>query len=119
MKKFLGLLLVSLAAFASAADLKPQKNIAAGRITMENGQPITAEVDDYVLSIYGVSEAGEKVRYSPAVRNGKQKLVPGQYAFNAPKMKGRFGEYVFLLPLVPVGKLWNKDQDAEEGIVQD
>lgn len=121
MKCLSGLVLVSLVSLVSAADLQPQKNIAAGRITLEGGKPITADVDDYLISIHGVSEAGEKVRYSPAVKSGayKQKLVAGQYKFNPAKIKVRFGETVFTLPLAPVGKRWNKDQDAEEGIVQD
>lgn len=118
--KLLAAAFLSLIAAASAAELKPQKNIAAGNITLEGGKPIQADVEDYLISLYGVSEAGEKVRYSPAVKNGayRQKLVPGQYAFHAAKMKVKFGETVFLLPLEPVGKLWNKNQDAEEGIVQ-
>ncbi|WP_438480523.1 hypothetical protein [Oleiharenicola lentus] len=121
MKTLLGLLFVSLVCLAPAAELKPQKNIAAGRITHDNGQPITVDVDDYLLSIYGVSEAGERLSYSPAVKNGafKQKLAPGHYAFNPAKIKVRFGDAVFTLPLRPVGKLWNKNQDAEDGIVQD
>lgn len=121
MKKLLGLVLVSLLGVLNAADLKPQKNVAAGRITFEGGQPIMADVDDYLISIYGVSEAGEKVGYSPAVKNGayKQKLVPGQYAFSPANIKVKLGETLFTLPLEPVGKLWNKSQDAEDGIVQD
>jgi hypothetical protein len=68
-----------------------------------------------------VSEAGEKVRYTPVVKNGayQQKLVAGQYAFNTAKIKMKFGETVFVYDLEPVGKNWNKNQDAEEGIVQD
>jgi len=115
-----GVFLSVVATVTPAAEIKPQKNIAAGRVTLEGGKPIEAEVEDYLISIHGVSEAGEKVRYSPAVKNGayRQKLVPGQYAFNAAKIKMKFGETVFTLPLEPVGKLWNKNQDAEEGIVQ-
>lgn len=124
MKNLPGLVLaslISLAVVASAADLKPQKNIAAGRITMADGQPLSGDIDDIQIGIRGVSEAGQRVSYAPAVKNGayKQKLVPGQFAFDPARIKVRFGETVFTLPLVPVGKLWNKDQDAEEGIVQD
>lgn len=121
MKTLLALLLLSAVSLASAAELTPQKNIAAGRVTLADGQPIKADVDDYVINIYGVSEAGERLSFSPAVKKGayRQKLAPGQYAFNPAKIKVRFGELLFTLPLDPVGKLWNKNQDAEDGIVQD
>jgi len=121
MKTLLAFVLLSAASLVSAADLKPQKNIAAGRVTLADGKPIEADVDDYAISIYGVSEAGEKVHYSPIVKNGayRQKLVPGQYSFNQGKIKVNFEGTVFTLPLEPVGKLWSKNQDAEEGIVQD
>lgn len=121
MKKLLGLVLLSLVSLATAADIAPQKNIAAGRVTLEGGKPLTGNIEDISIRIYGVSEAGEKVRYSPPVKNGayKQKLAPGQYAFDPAKIQVRFGDTVFTLPLAPVGKLWNKQQDAEEGIVQD
>lgn len=106
---------------AFAAEITPQKNIAAGRVTLVDGKPIEADVDDYQLEIHGVSEAGERLSYAPVVRNGsyKQKLAPGQYAFDPARIKVRFGETVYTLPLEPVGKFWNKNQDAEEGIVQD
>lgn len=105
----------------AAAELKPQKNLAVGRVTFEDGKPITGEIDDVLITIYGISEGGEKVRYSPVVKNGayKQKLVPGQYAFNVGKIKVKFGETLFIFDLVPVGKNWNKNQDADDGIVQD
>lgn len=121
MKKLLGLVFVSLLGLLNAADLTPQKNVAAGRITLADGKPITGEVDDYQLRIYGVSEAGEKVSYNPVVKNGayKQKLVPGGYTFGFANIKVQLDGTVFTLPLVPVGKFWNKSQDAEEGIVQD
>lgn len=121
MKILLSLLLASLVSVATAAELKPQKNLAAGRVTFADGKPITGDIDDYQINIYGVSEAGEKVSYSPIVKNGayKQKLVPGQYSFSKGKIKVRLGDTVFTLPLEPVGKLWNKNQDAEDGIVQD
>jgi hypothetical protein len=121
MKIPLGALIACLVSVASAAEIQPVKNIAAGRVTLVGGQPITGDVDDYQISISGVSAAGEKVSYTPAVKNGayKQKIVPGQYSFNSAKIKVRFGDTVFTLPLEPVGKLWNKAQDAEDGIMQD
>ncbi len=106
---------------AAGAPEQPRKNYAIGRVTLEDGQAIAGDVDDIILDIYGVSEAGEKVQYTPAVKNGayKQKLVPGQFAFNLGKIKVKFGEKVFTFSLTPVGKNWNKNQDAEDGIVQD
>ena len=94
---------------------------AAGKVTFEDGSPITGDVQDYVISISGVSEAGEKVGYTPIVKNGayKQKLVPGQFRFSPSKIKVKFGETVFTLDLVPVGPNWDKNQDAADGIVQD
>jgi hypothetical protein len=117
----LGLVLLSLVSVASAADLKPQKNIATGRVTFADGKPITGDIDDIQIRIYGVSEAGEKVSYSPVVKNGiyKQKLVPGQYAFGTARIEVNLDGTLYKLPLEPVGKLWNKNQDAEDGIVQD
>lgn len=106
---------------ALAAEQKPQSRYAIGRVTFEGGKPITGDVDDYIISIHGVSEAGEKVSYTPIVKNGayKQKLVPGQFRFGSSKIKVRFGEQVYVCDLVPVGRNWNKNQDAADGIVQD
>lgn len=55
------------------------------------------------------------------MKNGayKQKLVPGQYRFGPGKIKVRFGGTVYAMDLVPVGRDWNKNQDADDGIVQD
>jgi hypothetical protein len=121
MKTLLCLLLSSILSVVYAADIEPKKNIAAGRVTFADGKPITGDIDDYTIPINGVSEAGEKVSYSPIIKNGayKQKLVPGQYRFSTAKIKVTHGDTVYTLPLEPVGKLWNKNQDAEDGIVQD
>ncbi len=96
-------------------------NYAVGKVTFEDGKPLTGDIKDITVSIGGVSEAGEKVQYSPIVKNGqfKQKLVPGQYYFNRSAVTVRFQEYEFTLDLVPVGPNWNKNQDAADGIVQD
>jgi len=98
-----------------------QAGFAVGRVTLEGGAAITGDIQDYQISIYGVSEAGEKISYSPIIKNGvyKQKLVPGQYGFEPSKIKVRFGQTDYRLPLVPVGNNWNKNQDAADGIVQD
>ncbi|MEO5957840.1 MAG: hypothetical protein ABIZ49_12055, partial [Opitutaceae bacterium] len=117
------LLLVAIAACSSsfAADQKPQARYAIGRVTFEDGKPITGDVQDIQLSIDGVSERGEKVGYSPIVKNGayRQKLVDGQFRFERGRIKVKFGETVFTFDLVPVGPNWSKNQDADDGIVQD
>jgi len=76
---------------------------------------------DITIDIGGVSEAGEKIQYSPIVKNGqyKQKLVPGQFYFGRSTVTLRFEGKEYMLKLVPVGPNWNKNQDAAEGIVQD
>lgn len=127
--KIIATLLYSLALVLSAsghsalsADLAPKPGYAIGRVSFEGGQPITGDIQDYSLSITGISEAGVNVSYSPIVKNGsyKQKLVPGQYRFNQlSSIKVKFGDKEYSLPLVPVGKHWNKSQDAADGIVQD
>jgi hypothetical protein len=105
---------------AGNAEQKPQARYATGKVTFEDGSPITGDVQDISVSISGVSEAGEKVNYTPIVKNGvyKQKLVAGQYRFSRGKIKVKFGETDFSFDLVPVGPNWNKNQDADDGIVQ-
>ncbi|HEX2853104.1 MAG TPA: hypothetical protein VHO24_07695, partial [Opitutaceae bacterium] len=80
-------------AAAGNSAQKPQARYATGKITFEDGSPITGEVEDYLFSIDGVSEAGEKVSYVPVVKNGayKQKLVAGQFRFSRAKIKVKFG----------------------------
>ncbi|MBL9190222.1 MAG: hypothetical protein JNK23_22260 [Opitutaceae bacterium] len=114
-------LLFSTATGSPAAEMKPLPRHAIGRVTFEGGKPITGDVQDYHISIEGVSEAGEKISYSPIVKNGayKQRLVPGDYRFGRARIMVKFGETVYTLELVPVGPNWNKSQDAAEGIVQD
>lgn len=109
------------AADGGVASPAASANYAVGKITFPDGKPITGEVLDYQLSISGVSEAAERVSYSPAVTNGtyKQKLAGGQYVFNPAKIKVRYGQADFVLPLEPVGANWNKNRDAADGITQD
>jgi hypothetical protein len=104
-----------------AAEQKPQARYAIGRVTFEDGKPITGDVQDIGISIDGISEAGEKVSYSPIVKNGayRQRLVAGQFRFGRGRIKVKFGEIVYTLDLVPVGPNWNKNQNADDGIVQD
>lgn len=103
------------------SEQDPKGGYALGKVTFEDGSPITGDVRDYMISISGISEAGEKVGYTPIVKDGTymQKLVPGQFRFNAGKIKVRFAEADFMLDLVPVGPNWDKNQDSADGIVQD
>lgn len=108
-------------ALAAAPEPAPRAGYAIGRVTMEDGSPLSGDIQDVTVNINGVSEAGEKVHYSPAVKNGayKQKLVKGQFSFGRSTVKVKFGEHSYTFVLVPKGSLWNKSQDAEDGLVQD
>lgn len=104
------------------APVQAQANYIAGRVTMGDGTPLRGEIKDIALSIYGVSEAAEKVNYSPAVKPDgtyKQKVAGGQYAFNVGRITVMYDGAEYQFPLEPVGSNWNKNRDAAEGIVQD
>lgn len=113
--------LASVGSVGSAAERPAQSHYAIGRVSFEDGKPITGDVEDYSITISGISEAGANISYTPIVKNGayKQKLVPGQFRFGPSRIKVKFGETVYSLDLVPVGPNWNKSQDAADGIVQD
>ena len=104
-----------------AAEQKPLARYAIGRVTFEDGKPITGDIQDFNITISGVSEAGEKVFYTPIVKNGayRQRLVPGQFRSGPGTIKVKSGGMVFALELVPVGTNWDKSQDSADGIVQD
>ena len=105
----------------SAAPVKAEGGYATGHVLGEDGKPITV-AEDISISLYGVSEAGEKVSYSPGVKPDgtyKQKLVPGAYRFGKATLKAKHGPNTFRFDLVPQGSMWNKDRDAKEGIQQD
>lgn len=107
---------------APAKPVKVESNVISGRVTMGDGKPLRGEIKDVSISIYGVSEAAEKVNYSPAVKPDgtyRQKVAGGQYAFNTCRITVLFNNTEFAFPLEPVGNLWNKNRDGEEGIVQD
>lgn len=106
----------------AAAPVTAQANYIAGRVTMGDGSKLRGEIKDVGVSIYGVSEAAEKVWYTPVVKPDgtyKQKVAGGQYAFNVGKITVLFNGNEFQFPLEPVGSAWNKNQDAADGIVQD
>ncbi len=105
-----------------AKEIKEEANVIAGRVTMGDGGPLGGEIKDISVSIYGVSEAAEKVNYSPAVNpdgSYKQKVAGGQYAFSRATITVLYNGGEFTFPLEPVGNLWNKNRDASDGIVQD
>lgn len=107
---------------AGAASRAAGAGYASGKVTMPDGSPIVAEIKDVFLSIQGVSEAGERVSYAPAVQDDgtyAQKLAPGQYTFGSSRIAVVFDGQEHLLPLEPVGRLAEKDRDAADGIAQD
>lgn len=103
------------------AEVKAESNVISGKITMGDGSALRGDIKDIAISIGGVSEAAEKVSYSPAVKPDgtyRQKVAGGQYYFNRGTITVNYGNAVFNLPLEPVGMNWNKNQDAADGIVQ-
>ena len=101
---------------------QPEGLVISGRVTMDDGQPLRGVIKDVAISIHGVSEAGERVHYAPAVKPDgayRQKVVPGQYGFNLSRITVLYNGNEFALPLEPVGNMWNKNRDAAEGITQD
>lgn len=106
----------------SAPAVKAQGGFAAGRVTMADGKPITAPGAAITVSVSGVSEAGERVQYSPVVKPDgtyKQKLAPGTYRFERSTVEVDFEGKRYRFRLEPVGDMHNKNRDAAEGITQD
>jgi len=105
-----------------ATGVVPAANGIVGKVTMEDGGPPRGEIKDIAISVYGVSDAAEKVSYSPAVKPDgtyQQKVAGGQYGFHPARITVLYNGGEFTFPLEPVGPLWNKNRDAAEGIVQD
>lgn len=118
------LLLAACGASGEPGPIKPKGNVIAGRITMEDGSSLRGDIQDVVVSISGVSGAGEEVSYTPIVNDDgtyRQKVANGQYSFssNYNYVVMLYGDSEFHLPLEPVGRNWSKRRDAEDGIVQD
>jgi hypothetical protein len=107
---------------AAAAPAKAEAGYVSGRVLGEDGKPITV-ADDIAVPLYGISEAGEKLSYSPAVKpdgSYRQKVAPGLYRFGVlGHVKVKHGPHTFRMPMTPVGAMWNKDREAKEGIEQD
>jgi|GEM_PF-6247270 len=91
-----------------------------GGETAGDSARLTGDIKKIVVSISGLSKAGERIQYSPVIKNGhfKQKLVPGQYRFDRSALTVHFESREFTLDLMPVGDSWPKSQDAAAGIVQ-
>jgi hypothetical protein len=107
---------------SAAPAVVAQANYIAGKVTMADGTPLRGEIKDISLSIVGVSEAAEKVNYSPAVKPDgtyKQKVAGGQYSFSTCRVTVLYNGAEYRYDLEPAGNLWNKNQDAADGIVQD
>lgn len=105
-----------------AAPTAAQGGFAAGKVTMGDGSLIKGEIKDIGIGIHGVSEASERVSYSPAVKADgtyRQRLAPGEYGFHPGRITVLYNNAELMFPLEPVGNLWNKNRPAEEGIAQD
>ncbi len=93
----------------------------AGRVTDSAGAPI-AVAEEITIQVYGVSTAGEKVQYSPAVKpdgSYRQTVAPGSYRVSSATVKVKFGGEMFTFPLTAKGPDANKSRDAKDGIQQD
>jgi len=105
-----------------APAVAAQPGWAAGRVTTVDGSRLGGKLEEVVLSINGISIAGERVSYSPELADDgsyRQRLAPGQYRFGTGAVTARLGEREFRLPLEPVGERWNRNRDAADGIAQD
>ncbi|MDB5326240.1 MAG: hypothetical protein JWM57_1809 [Phycisphaerales bacterium] len=111
------------AAASADAPAKPVGGQITGKVTFADGKTIDTPGADISISISGVSSAGEKVNYSPAIKPDgtySQKVVPGSYAFGVlNSITVQFDGKSAQFRLEPVGNLWNKDRDVDQGIVQD
>lgn len=105
----------------SSAPMIAEGGYIVGRVLGQDGKPI-AVAEEISISVHGVSEAGERVSYSPAVKPDgtyKQKLVPGSFRTSTSTVSVRAGDDLLVFPLTPQGSLWNKDRDSADGIEQD
>lgn len=106
---------------AAAPPMEADGGVIQGRVLGEDGKPI-AVAEDIAIDVHGVSKAGERVNYSPGVKPDgtyRQKLVDGTYRIGRSYVKVKFGNDTLMYDLVPQGNLWNKDRDADDGLVQD
>lgn len=115
-------LVVGVLAGCGGSDSSAAAGFATGRVTMADGKPLAGDIKDIAISIYGVTEAGQRVTLSAVVKPDgtyRQKLTPGQYSFEPAKITVVSGTNEFSLPLEPVGNLASKNRDSAEPIEQD
>jgi hypothetical protein len=89
---------------AAGEPPKAAANTAAGRVLGQDGKAITATGVKCTVSINGISSAGEKIVYTPAVAadgSWKAELVAGTYKRPRASLKAPFEERVFEYELVP------------------
>ena len=101
---------------------KPTPNHATGLVSLPDGAPLQGDVREIIVVIYGVTMAGANVTLTPVVGPDgryRQKLPEGLYSFGTGEAKFGFNNREFVLPLEPVGNLWQKRRPGDEGIVQD
>lgn len=108
---------------APAADApEAESGMVVGRVTMADGSALRGEIKDIGLAIQGISEAGERVYFTPVVKvdgSYRQKVPPGQYSFSTSRIVVIHNGIEHSFTLEPVGMNWNKNQDSAEGISQD
>jgi hypothetical protein len=93
-----------------------------GLVTNPDGSPVGGEVKEVSVVIRGVSDAGERVSFFPPVKkdgNYRQKVPSGTYSFERGQVSLVFQEREYRLSLEPVGDLWQKSREPDEGIRQD
>lgn len=93
-----------------------------GRVTTADGKPITTAGVSCNLAISGVSDAGEKVGFSPGVKPDgtfKQKVPPGSYRMQTGKITVAYNGTEFTFDLEPQGDQYKSDRDGKEGFTQD
>ena len=109
-------------AAAAPAATEAESGMVVGRVTMADGSALRGQVKDIGLAIQGVSEAGERVYFTPVVKADgtyRQKVPPGQYSFSTSRIVVIHNDVEHSFTLEPVGMNWNKNQDSAEGISQD
>lgn len=107
---------------APAPSVETQSGMVVGRVMMADGSTLRGQIKDIGIAIQGVSEAGERVYFTPVVKadgSYQQKVPPGQYSFSTSRIVVIHNELEHSFTLEPVGMNWNKNQDSAEGIAQD
>ncbi len=106
----------------AAAAPKAEANRIVGRVTMPDGAPITTPGASFSIGVSGVSSAGEKVGFSPAVKADgtySQKVPDGSYQIRHGKITVPYRDLKFSFDLEPQGTLFENDRDSSEPITQD